>query len=637
MMKHFFKTITTVLLLVVMAAVVLTGCNTSDPTATPAPIPEALTKDEANPLFAQAIADTIAAKSMNFSVIFSQNLKTTNGETENEVTYSEKISGTFMTDSDGNAKAHLNTERKQNNNTETTENYLLNGKLYYNGEVVSVDPYSNSINIDTIIKRYLSFTDSYDSLLSGIFDERIADCFTINERTISVSINDVVKFVEAFAEDSTSESELDEIKQMLTKYSFALSCTLGEDGYISSIDFNIEMDATQDEVTSNQIMSFSATFSQVNKVEDKEIPTWLDEYLKNPENFADRLGYDEYGQLAWYEVDTTANGSVTKTVRHNADGSVVFYREYTHDDMMRKLTDIKYSADGSELEKYIWEYEDNENGEQISFTERYYENGELKTVLVYNYLDNSLSSRSYYENGVKIREEYWSGDITYYHYTPNGELFCYEIDERFGGYRYFDGNGNELTYFEYYELTYTVDEYDDNGKCIKKTEYNIDKQIMGIITLTYDVNGNLASESKTDEYMNKLWEKTYHANGSLKDDIEYPNYAFIIKKVKSYGEDGTFLTETIYENSGDYVVYYYNGKDQYTKIDRFNAEDKLSYSADYDEKGRLIKESSYNPDGSLIGYSIHEYYSETNSIVTRYDTNGNEIGKYDTGDYGSGG
>ena len=131
--------------------------------------------------------------------------------------------------------------------------------------------------------------------------------------------------------------------------------------------------------------------------------------------------------------------------------------------------------------------------------------------------------------------------------------------------------------------------------------------------------------------------QTYHANGSLKDDIEYPNYAFIIKKVKSYGEDGTFLTETIYENSGDYVVYYYNGKDQYTKIDRFNAEDKLSYSADYDEKGRLIKESSYNPDGSLIGYSIHEYYSETNSIVTRYDANGNEIGKYDTGDYGSGG
>ena len=120
-------------------------------------------------------------------------------------------------------------------------------------------------------------------------------------------------------------------------------------------------------------------------------------------------------------------------------------------------------------------------------------------------------------------------------------------------------------------------------------------------------------------------------------DIEYPENGFITKKVKSYSEDGKFLSETVYENNGEYVVYHYNGKDQYIKIERFGANGKLSYSADYDEKGRISKEYIYNTDGSLESYNIREYYSEINCIVTRYDANGNELGKYDTGSFGSGG
>lgn len=669
MIKHKFKTITAVLLLAVVVAVALAGCNAPDPTGNttpvptldPTPTPTVLTKEEAKQLFSKALADTFAAKSMNFSVVSTQSQKVVTGETVlDDRTLSEKTSGMFITDSESNVKAHLNTEYIQNNDNETAEGYYLNGKLYYNGDVVSVDKYFNFISIDTIMKRYLSFTDSYDSLLSGIFDERIADCFTINKRTVSVSINDVVKFVEAFAEDSTSESELEEMKQMLAGFSFTITSTVGDDGYISALDYSLQMDATQDEATSTRIMSLSAAFSQVNKVEDKGLPTWLSEYLSNPENFADRCGYDENGQLAWYEVDTTANGYVTKTVHYNADGSVVFYREYTYDDNMRVLTDIKYSADGTEIEKTVCEFEDAENGEPISCTERYYENGELKTVQVYNYVDNALSSTSYYENGVKVREEYWTGDVAYYHYDPNGELFCYEIEEGWGSRRYYDAEGNELTINEYYKLTYTVEEYDDSGKCIKKTEYNVEKQVQSIITFTYDENGNLASELKTDNSNMKVWEKTYK-NGVLYSESLYKNGLLDIENV--YYENGNLqektthyqgmynkIVEVFHENgklsklisydySGAYTVSHYNDKELCIESESFDAEDKLqkAYRYEYDEKDRIVKQSIYGSDNALKEYSIREYYTETLCIITRYDANGNELGKHDTGNDGSGG
>lgn len=646
MMKHNIKTIIAFLLLFAMVAVVFTGCDeasskteegTSQSTATATPIPTVLTKDEAKTLFTKALADIFAAKSITFSVNSNQSRKVVNGESENEITLSEKMSGSFMTDSEGKVKAHLNSERKQNDSVDTTEGYFLNGKLYSKGDTVSVDRYTNSISIDTIMNRYFSFTDSYDTLIKGVFDERIADCVTINGRTVSVSINDIVKFAETLCGSSVSESELEEMKQAVTRFSFTFSCTLGDDGNISSIGYNLQMDAAQDGATANQIMTLSVEFSQVNQVEDKGIPTWLDEYLKDPENFADRIGHDENGNIEWYEVDTTKDGSVVKTVRYNADGSVDFYREYTYDDIIRVLTNIVYSADGTEKEKYVCKYEDDENGESVSFTESYYENGELKTVKVTNYVDESLSGTTYYENGVAVRKECWSGDTEYYYYKPDGELFCYKVEGRWGGDKYFDAEGNELTVNEYYELTYMVEEYDDKGRCIKKTEYNVEKQVQGIITLSYDANGKLASEAKTDKNSNKLWEKTYYANGSIKEDIEYPENGFITKKVKSYSEDDKFLSETVYENNGEYVVYHYNGKDQYIKIERFGANGKLSYSADYDEKGRISKEYIYNTEGSLESYNIREYYSEINCIVTRYDANGNELGKYDTGNFGSGG
>ena len=75
---------------------------------------------------------------------------------------------------------------------------------------------------------------------------------------------------QAFARHTElNESELEEMKQAVTRFSFTFSCTLGDDGNISSIGYNLQMDAAQDGATANQIMTLSVEFSQVNQVEDK--------------------------------------------------------------------------------------------------------------------------------------------------------------------------------------------------------------------------------------------------------------------------------------------------------------------------------------------------------------------------------
>ena len=652
-MNNKFKTLISALLLSTVVATALVGCDevqstqsgatgdataTATATATVSSIPTVLTKDEAKPIFTKAFADTFGAKSITFNLNSKQEINVTS-DGESDVNLSdEKLVGYVFLDENNATRSYVTEKNISTKREYSEESYYMDGKLYhYDGEDTWSSQREEPYDLNSIWNSNFVFDTTFDSFALSLFSDELTDAFTINERTVSIQLNDYEKCVRIFGGDSVSESQIEEALKMIKEFKFVISCSVGDDGYIKSVSCNYEMSIAREDMSAKQTMSFEMSFSQVNTTENKGVPSWLEEYFSDPRKFADSYSTDENGEIIQYGIYTYKNDQVVKETYYDGTGTLIYYIEYTYDDNNRVLTNIRYDPNGTLIEKYVCEYVDDENGELISFTESHYDEGGLISVRKENYALDTFE-KIYYENGLISHKEDSEGNTTKYYYTGAGKLFCYETEERWGSVKYFDDKGNELTVNEYYERTY-FDElgFDDKGRCIKKVEYNVNKEICGHLTLTYDENGNLIGELKTDSISHKVWEKTYYANGSLKEDIVYSAWGAISKNVKLYSEDGKLLTETLYESNGEFLIYYYNGNEIYNKIDRFGANTLIKYSADFDEKGRNIKETIYNTDGSLKNYNIREYYSETNFIITYYDADGNELRKDDSAYWGTGG
>ena len=199
---------------------------------------------------------------------------------------------------------------------------------------------------------------------------------------------------------------------------------------------------------------------------------------------------------------------------------------------------------------------------------RYYDNGQIRTVIPYKGGKQHGAKKSYYENGQLVSEISYANGKKHgvgKSYYENGRLH-YEIpyvnDEIHGIEKEYDENGQL-----HYETTYVNGKkhgvqkvYDKNGKLQEERTYINDERQGSWVEKVYE-NGQLVSEIP---YVNdKIHgvQKWYYENGKLKWKKPY-------KEGRRYGYGG------YYDDKGKPAMPFY--KPSSTKFDRYHFRTDLS-------------------------------------------------------------
>ena len=183
-------------------------------------------------------------------------------------------------------------------------------------------------------------------------------------------------------------------------------------------------------------------------------------------------------------------------------------------------------------------------------------------------------------------------------YDSDGALaywhdFTYDIEGRQSSVTAYNTAGAQIGHID---LT-----YDAMGRPINSYLRFFDTGEIFEVTCTYDVNGNVTSET----WQKGTWSYEYNAKG--------------LKVRQAYHYNDGYVVFDLYE------IYEYGTDDRMTKSSAFGNDNTLqSYTLyEYDVAGKWDKTSNYNADGTLYGYQINHYDEAGNRIAFEdYDENG---------------
>ena len=319
-----------------------------------------------------------------------------------------------------------------------------------------------------------------------------------------------------------------------------------------------------------------------------QITTWT-----NPDGSGGESRYNANGDIL-YHANYDENGTITYHAEYdyNADGQKAHYYQYNKRGTLTYQTDYFYSGDLLEREV---SYSDGKQSNihillygprDISFGYEYvsdyahsnYESVSSISGEIFRSFDTDLSGSEYATNSVAYYS--WMNDyLKSEYYQLDGSISSvYE-------YRYDDdgkGTGHTSTYYNYYNNTYSVTEYDADNKPLAENSYAIadDTRVSwteyeyagNACTKTeYDADGSVTGwqESLTNDDGETLWTKAYNADGSLYYTDEF--------HFDANGEP-TGHTHTFYSS--------YDGSKYVTEYD---ADWKELWRKTYDANGKLIK------------------------------------------------
>ena len=196
---------------------------------------------------------------------------------------------------------------------------------------------------------------------------------------------------------------------------------------------------------------------------------------------------------------------------------------------------------------------------------------------------------------------------------------------------YPNGNKRSETYYRE-DGTYYVKEYDENGKFLKRTNYNSDGSIYYYEINEYDQNGNMTMNASYygDDNSLRMYLKFEYNEDDYKIYMEQYDSLRYRKEVyteQSQWKDNTY-SWTIKYNDNYTIEYTYasEGTDSYLDGDK-NIKTSYSYSSsgdyfhdirEYDENEKCISCKEYSSfNGESESYSGHSDY--------KYDSQGREI------------
>lgn len=254
-------------------------------------------------------------------------------------------------------------------------------------------------------------------------------------------------------------------------------------------------------------------------------------------------------------------------------------------------------------------------------------------------------------------------EITVYEYDTENKLvietppYMADMGERTFE-NYLDSRGNVIKYImnsENEEHFYHVEmEYDDNDNEIKYTNYDADGNMTGWTEIEYDDDGNEIKYTNYDADGNMTgWTETsYHSNGEEAVSTSYFTDGSINYQTK-YNEDGIIIEE-INTNNERYIKYEYGENDYKKEIYHDSEWNMTGYSeltgdmliAEYDADGNIIQgtleecneaglvvKSTFYFEGALSNYEVYEYNTEGNMIKCTYYNPDDSVAGYSVMDY----
>ena len=254
---------------------------------------------------------------------------------------------------------------------------------------------------------------------------------------------------------------------------------------------------------------------------------------------------------------------------------LIYFDEYYYDENDNLAKEENYLADGT-LDYYtLFEYDESGNETKREF---YLGDG----------TPDGTTLSEYNENGDIIKETYTIDDyeiITKYEYDEKGNLLK-EAYEDIDGY--------------FYVCEY---EYDENGNLLKDVYEDSDGYFY-VCEYEYDEKGNLLKEAYEDsDGTLDITEYEYDENENLtKYSYEVLTADNHLIGYEKYSENGG-LTETWikFGNGSQLLIEYY--EDGVTaKRETHTDVDETKTVKDFDESGRIVKETITYPDGSVVIY-----------------------------------
>ncbi|MBQ8404436.1 MAG: hypothetical protein IJX55_08460 [Clostridia bacterium] len=451
--------------------------------------------------------------------------------------------------------------------------------------------------------------------------------------------------------------ELKSISEYYTQYTFDEKGFLVKYDYTNNGGFSTEKHIVYTYNQQNLLTSVTTT----EKAYNTSVSTTSVSYIYNDDGSTEVYYKNKIGRVN-RQVFTDIYG---RTIRDESyeNGERTGYDTYTYDEYNNVIKKQEYSYEAINYE-YLYEYD--ENGDLVKETKvwhtegtsaseytlyEYFDNGEVKHTVSYDYWGYKSKEREYYaDGGYKVIN--YSGIEGAFHDSHTYDRYgnCIETVYMEGGverrsvYEFFE-NGKEKKRFLYLDGVLEFgEEYNENGVVIKKYALN---EAGKIVCTEYikDENGTLVSEKiyENNVFVSYRFYKyfemapitpkplksisEYNTKGELIHYSEYMELKYIL-----YGNPDTeyvLVKEETYEN-GEIVAYKYieyeentgNGK----PVSHITKDGNKTSEAVYDEHGNILEEKFYE-NGMIVSLREICEWNSNQHFITLYDENGLAISK----------
>lgn len=352
-------------------------------------------------------------------------------------------------------------------------------------------------------------------------------------------------------------------------------------------------------------------------------------------------GYDSEGRVV-EQPNFEFDGSVSRDITvYGEDGKIQYSATYnllgelesftlpTYDETMTRFDSFNRFG---ELEQSRITYLENGSISRADYLDK---NGDLTSYTLYTYSDDEsiVKNVSYYADGSFASAtdlEYNADDVLFgqCELDENGALLSYsryEWDEngRRTSHTIYADDDRPLSRTEFDSLSRTVKEltYGDSGEIKSQNEYVYDDGGFRIRLEQSAGDGSLETytEYEYSESGKQSSLRRYKADGTPEYEAAKDHWGNILSSVY-YDDDGSVTTkrECVYDEKGRLITETsYGADDRISFIREYNedglttryswySEGSLSYTeeTEYDENGEVIKSSTFEPNGSLRSYTL---------------------------------
>ena len=203
--------------------------------------------------------------------------------------------------------------------------------------------------------------------------------------------------------------------------------------------------------------------------------------------------------------------------------------------------------------------------------------------------------------------------------TKTSSRYVYEWKEDSVLWLRYNSDGSKSVYNEFF--------FNSAGNMIKRTDFGFSDNVTGKIVCEEDKNGNIISEKTFyGKDLNCIHKYEYDSQGNNIKSTYY-NSENLLCSQNEYDSKGNTTKSIEYNTDGSIArIYTYDKHENLISAVEYQSNEKketiFKNEYEYDEAGNMIKETNYDENGKLSGWSQYEYDGENLLKESKYHGEG---------------